>query len=191
MAVTDVRGALVLALPPARVTAAPILQAGAAELRLPTYVVGGFFRDLLLGRRPGDFDLVVQAASQVDAGAGPRLAGALARQWGGEVTTHRAFGTATWFQPRPEQLQFCHGPHRNLCPARRFAGGDPGCVNTGRLEPARLYIECARLFRVDGEGFGDVLDPYQGQDDLAARRVRVLHGLSFERIPRASSGRAL
>ncbi|MEP7356852.1 MAG: hypothetical protein ABI847_06395, partial [Anaerolineales bacterium] len=94
MAVTDVRGALMLALPAARVQRLRQIQAGAAELRLPTYVVGGFARDLLLGRRPGDFDLVVQAADETDAAAGPRLASALARKWGGQVTTHRAFGTA-------------------------------------------------------------------------------------------------
>src|SRR5205085_11935149 len=76
------------------------------ELRLPAYVVGGFARDLPHRRAPGDFDLVVQAADEADAGAGPRLAGALARRWGGEVTTHRAFGTATWFHPAQESIDF-------------------------------------------------------------------------------------
>jgi tRNA nucleotidyltransferase (CCA-adding enzyme) len=182
MAVTDVRGALALALPPARVLRLRQIQAGAAELRLPTYVVGGFARDLLLGRPPGDFDLVVQAADEADAGAGPRLAGALARQWGGEVTTHRAFGTATWFHPGQESIDFAT--------ARTETYARPGALP--EVTPAvsiladlsrRDFTLNALAFRVDGEGFGDVLDPYQGQDDLAARRVRVLHGLSFQQDP--------
>src|SRR5258706_15834314 len=89
MAVNDVRGALALALPPARVQRLRQIQAGAAELRLPTYVVGGFARDLLLGRPPGDFDLVVQAADEADAGAGPRVGGRLARRGGGGGGAHR------------------------------------------------------------------------------------------------------
>jgi tRNA nucleotidyltransferase (CCA-adding enzyme) len=182
MAVTDVRGALALALPPARVQRLRQIQAGAAELRLPTYVVGGFARDLLLGRAPGDYDLVVQAANEADAGAGPRLAGALARQWGGEVTTHRAFGTATWFHPGQESIDFAT--------ARTETYARPGALP--EVTPAvsiladlsrRDFTLNALAFRVDGEGYGDVLDPYQGQDDLAARRVRVLHSLSFEQDP--------
>jgi tRNA nucleotidyltransferase (CCA-adding enzyme) len=182
MAVTDVRGALALALPPARVQRLRQIQAGAAELRLPTYVVGGFARDLLLGRPPGDFDLVVQAADEADAGAGPRLAGALARRWGGEVITHRAFGTATWFHPAQESIDFAT--------ARTEIYVRPGALP--EVTPAvsiladlsrRDFTLNALAFRVDGEGFGEMLDPYQGQDDLAARRVRVLHGQSFQQDP--------
>src|SRR5436190_3406214 len=182
MAVTDVRGALTLALPPARVQRLRQIQAGAAELRLPTYVVGGFARDLLLGRPPGDFDLVVQAADEADAGAGPRLAGALARRWGGQVTTHRAFGTATWFHPTQESIDFAT--------ARTEIYSRPGALP--EVTPAvsiladlsrRDFTLNALAFRVAGEGFGEMLDPYQGQDDLAARRVRVLHGQSFQQDP--------
>ncbi len=182
MAVTDVRGALALALPPARIQRLREIQAGAAELRLPTYVVGGFARDLLLGRPPGDFDLVVQAADEADAAAGPRLAGALARRWGGEVTTHRAFGTATWFHPAQESIDFAT--------ARTEIYVRPGALP--EVTPAvsiladlsrRDFTLNALAFRVDGDGFGEMLDPYQGQDDLAARRVRVLHGQSFQQDP--------
>jgi len=182
MAVTDVRGALALALPTARVQRLRQIQAGAAELRLPTYVVGGFARDLLLGRPPGDFDLVVQAADEADASAGPRLAGALARRWGGEVTTHRAFGTATWFHPAQENIDFAT--------ARTEIYTRPGALP--EVTPAvsiladlsrRDFTLNALAFRVDGDGFGEMLDPYQGQDDLAARRVRVLHGQSFQQDP--------
>ena len=182
MAVNDVRGALALALPAARVKRLRQIQAKAAELRLPTYVVGGLARDLLLGRPPGDFDLVVQAASETDAAAGPRLAAALARQWGGEVTTHRAFGTATWFHPGQESIDFAT--------ARTETYARPGALP--EVTPAvsiladlsrRDFTLNALAFRVDGDGFGDVLDPYQGQDDLAARCVRVLHGLSLQDDP--------
>ena len=54
---------------------------------MPVYMVGGFPRDLVLGRQGADFDLVVEG----DAIA---LAHALARKYGGKITTHSRFGTA-------------------------------------------------------------------------------------------------
>jgi tRNA nucleotidyltransferase (CCA-adding enzyme) len=62
----------------------------ATEMHLPVYIVGGFVRDLLLGRPSLDFDIVAEG----DAIA---LARALAKKHGGRVTAHARFGTAKWF----------------------------------------------------------------------------------------------
>ena len=86
MAVSEFRAALQAALPAGQLARLRQVQQVAAELDAPTYLVGGVARDLVLGRPPGDLDLVVQARSDSDDRAGPRLAQALARQQGGAVT---------------------------------------------------------------------------------------------------------
>src|SRR5512136_333435 len=71
----------------------------AVRLGMPLYLAGGFVRDGLLNLAPNDFDLVVE-------GAAPRLAQALARELGGEVTAHAPFGTATWQTPEGWTIDF-------------------------------------------------------------------------------------
>ena len=61
----------------------------AAELELPLYVVGGFVRDLILGKPGSDLDLVVEGKAEA-------LARALSSRHGGKVTVHSKFGTAKW-----------------------------------------------------------------------------------------------
>ncbi|GIS67523.1 MAG: hypothetical protein CM1200mP6_05910 [Anaerolineaceae bacterium] len=51
--------------------------------------MGGFVRDLLLGRLSTDFDLVID-------GDAIGLSEELASEYGGQVTVHRRFGTAKW-----------------------------------------------------------------------------------------------
>jgi tRNA nucleotidyltransferase (CCA-adding enzyme) len=57
---------------------------------MAVYIVGGFVRDLLLERPSLDFDMVVEG----DAIA---LGKALAKKYGGRVTSHTRFGTAKWY----------------------------------------------------------------------------------------------
>src|SRR5258708_14269144 len=59
----------------------------ASARRYPMYLVGGFVRDLLLGRPSLDFDLVLEGDAVV-------LAQALVEKYGGRVTAHTKFGTA-------------------------------------------------------------------------------------------------
>src|SRR5437764_13965675 len=104
MPVIEFRAALEAGLPAARLERLRQIQTIAAERGTPVYLVGGVARDLLLGRSPGDLDLVVQAGDETDARPGPRLARELARRHGGQVTVHRAFGTATWQAPGGEPI---------------------------------------------------------------------------------------
>ncbi|MFN2146021.1 MAG: CBS domain-containing protein, partial [Anaerolineales bacterium] len=76
-------------LPPARLALLRAVARAAQSQQAALYVVGGFVRDLLLGRPSLDYDLVVEG----DAIA---LGRALVKQYGGRATTHRRFGTAKW-----------------------------------------------------------------------------------------------
>lgn len=157
----------------------PFLRAvrDAASARgLPLYVVGGFARDLLLGRPTSDLDLVVEG----DAVA---LARALAAAYGGKVTAHSKFGTAQWLLP--ESLRAA--PHRSLdfISARSETYKHPAALPTVR--PGTLADDLRRrdftintlAIRLDGGHFGELRDDLGGLDDLRAGLVRVLHPRSF------------
>ncbi len=182
MLAPDLRAALTAALPAARLTRLQQLQSLAAELGTPTYLVGGFVRDLLLGRPPGDFDLVAVPAPGEPEPAGPRLARAFSRQFGGALTVHAAFGTATWLDPL--------GALVDCATARTETYAQPGWLPS--VTPAadiatdlarRDFTINALALRLDGDHLGELVDPFTGQADLAARQVRILHAASFRDDP--------
>ena len=170
------RALLDQSLPPSRLALLLQVSRLAAEAGLPTYLVGGFARDLLLGRPPGDFDFVVEGAE-----AGPRLARAAARELGGEVTVHAAFATATWLDPQGAAIDFATARSEIYPEPAALPQVTPGSIaaDLGR----RDFTINALALRVDGDHYGDVLDPHRGRADLEARVVRALHMRSFEDDP--------
>lgn len=182
MAVIDFRAGLEAALPAGLLPRLRQVQHVAAELGAPTYLVGGVARDLVLGRRPGDLDLVVPARNDMDDRAGPRLAQALARQHGGAVTVHSAFGTATWVDPLGVPIDFATARTETYAHPAALPTVTPATSILADLS-RRDFTFNAMAIRLDGELFGDILDPFQGQDDLAAGQVRVLHAQSLPDDP--------
>ena len=170
----------------------------AAELDMPLYFVGGLVRDLLLGHAPTDLDMIVEGDAIV-------LAKALQENFGGLVHTHRRFGTAKWFVTPDMWHQVCTqflgeqtGSRRQL---DELAGLEPISIDfvTARTEfykePSALpEIERGSIkldlhrrdftintlaVRLDGAHLGELLDFYNGRQDLQHGLVRVLHSLSF------------
>jgi tRNA nucleotidyltransferase (CCA-adding enzyme) len=179
MAGPDVRAALEAHLPAVRRERLRQVQRLAARLGAPTYLVGGFVRDLLLGRAPGDFDFVVEAVHpRADPLVGPRLARALAQAHGGEVTVHGAFGTATWFDPQGTAIDIATTrtetyPQPGALPEVQAA--DSILADLGR----RDFTVNALAVRVDGDHLGELIDAFHGRADLESRVLRVLHPRSF------------
>jgi tRNA nucleotidyltransferase (CCA-adding enzyme) len=125
-------------------------------------VVGGFVRDVWLGSEPRELDLVVEGD-----------AAALAATLGGEVTAHEAFGTATATGT---------GWRVDLAMARRERYPAPGALP--EVEPASIEEDLARRdFTVNAIAVtlpgGGLLAADHALEDLAARRLRVLHERSF------------
>jgi tRNA nucleotidyltransferase (CCA-adding enzyme) len=89
-AVSNLRPLLTQSLPPAMWGMVLAVSQAAAELQMPLYFVGGLVRDLLLGNTAVDLDMVVE-------GDAIKLVRQLQESYGGEVHTHRRFGTAKWF----------------------------------------------------------------------------------------------
>jgi len=164
-------------LPPGRLDLIRRAAAAAAGLGMTLYIVGGFVRDLLLGRPGLDFDLVVE-------GDAIRLARALARKYGGKVTAHTRFGTAKWFLPQPKGEAGPPGS-LDLISARAESYKHPAALPT--VTPADLAADLRRrdftlntlAIRLDEAHFGQLRDELGGERDLERGLVRVIHPVSF------------
>ncbi|HEX9676546.1 MAG TPA: CBS domain-containing protein [Anaerolineales bacterium] len=176
-------------LPPARLRLLKLVSAEAEALGAALYLVGGFVRDLLLDLPSVDFDLVVEG----DAIA---LAGRLAEQFGGKLSSHQRFGTAKWRLDRDHPgLRAGLGtadepadglpPSLDLVSARTEFYTHPTALpsiarGSIKLDLHRRDFSVNTLaLRLDGRHYGELLDPWGGGRDLRERQIRVLHSLSF------------
>ncbi|MBX3084708.1 MAG: CCA tRNA nucleotidyltransferase [Anaerolineae bacterium] len=147
----------------------------AAEvLNLPLYVVGGFVRDLMLGKVNLDLDMVVE--NRVFD-----LVAELVSSYGGEVQYHQKFGTATWFLPAPESgwpLTI------DFATARTEVYPEPAIlpvVTPSTIERdlfRRDFTINALALRISPPPL-HLLDLYHGDSDLRHGLIRVLHDRSF------------
>ena len=141
-----------------------------AEKGVSAYLVGGFVRDLLLGRPNLDLDIVVE-------GDGIEFAGELARRLGARWVRHRRFGTANVTTPRKVKI--------DVSTARQEFYEAPGslpCVNPGMLEDdlrRRDFTINAMAISINAQDFGRLIDVVKGQVDLRYKKIRILHDLSF------------
>ncbi|TAK13105.1 MAG: CBS domain-containing protein [Anaerolineae bacterium] len=179
-------------LPSARLALLKAVAHTAREQGDALYIVGGFVRDLLLDHPSLDMDLVVEG----DAIA---LADALAKRYGGKVTSHKRFGTAKWqlagiaaelatalsLKDEPAMDPATLPDSLDLVSARREFYTHPTALPT--VERGSIKLDLHRrdftintlALRLDGHHYGDLLDFWGGMQDLKDGIVRVLHSLSF------------
>ncbi len=141
---------------------------------VPLYVVGGCVRDLLLNIKNLDLDLVVE-------GDGIAFARQLGEVVHARVKVHERFGTAILLLPDGFRL--------DVATARTEYYEYPTALPTVEQSSIkkdlyrRDFTINALAIRLNGKGFGEVLDFYSGQRDLNEKVIRVLHGLSFVEDP--------
>ena len=134
------------------------------------YVVGGFVRDLLIGRENLDIDIVVEG-NAID------FAHQLAKVWRGQAQTHQKFKTATI--TRLDGLKF------DFVSARNETYPSPGAlpsVEYGTIAEdlhRRDFSINALAMRLQPDTFGEIVDCTDGLRDLRDGRIRVLHERSF------------
>lgn len=161
------------------------MGAQAADMGYGFYFVGGIVRDLLLGHWPiVDIDFVVEG----DAIA---LTEALVARYGGEMRTHRRFGTAKWILS-PDIWHALGGADGENLPtsidlvtARTEFYESPTALPL--VEWSSIKQDLHRrdftintlAIRLSPEGWGELLDFYGGEQDLKNGVLRVLHSLSF------------
>jgi tRNA nucleotidyltransferase (CCA-adding enzyme) len=170
----NVKGLLRSRLPHRLVTL--LEQAGqlADHCEVALFVVGGCVRDLLLGIENLDLDLVVE-------GDGIVFARRLGDMLHARVKVHERFGTAIVLLPDGFKL--------DVATARTEYYEYPTALPTVEQSSIkkdlyrRDFTINALAVRLNGKGFGDILDFYGGQRDLNEKAIRVLHGLSFVEDP--------
>ena len=152
------------------------VQAVAAGVR-GCYLVGGAVRDLLLGEPGFDVDLAVE-------GEGIAFATELAGRLKGHVRPHEKFGTAVVVADTATgRLKV------DVASTRAESYEYPGALP--KVEHASIRSDLARRdFSINAmavslkpETFGDLFDFFGGREDLLARRIVVLHNLSFIEDP--------
>jgi tRNA nucleotidyltransferase (CCA-adding enzyme) len=149
----------------------------------PAYAAGGLVRDLLLGRgadQASDIDLVVE-------GDGIAFGRRLAEETGGHLVVHTAFATAsleggtTPDGTRIGRVDIATARHEHY----REAGALPEVSPAGIDEDLgrRDFSINAMAVALSPSAWGRLHDPWGGAEDVAARRLKVLHPLSLIEDP--------
>ena len=138
------------------------------------FVVGGVVRGALLKRASEDLDVVVEDDA-ID------FAEAAARELGGRVKKYDRFGTAI--------LLLGRGVKVDVATSRSESYAQPGALPDVDPDPIEMDLNRrdftlnAMAVRINGDGFGELLDPTGGQEDLRSGVLRVIHERSFEDDP--------
>ena len=148
--------------------------ATAAGAHASAFLVGGPVRDLLLRREAPDLDVAVEGPIEP-------VTHALAERLNARVHKTSRFMTAT--------LVLTDGRQLDIARTRTETYPRPGALPV--VEPATLAEDLARrdftanamAMALDPERFGRLIDPHDGQADVEARQLRVLHERSFEDDP--------
>ncbi len=150
-----------------------LTQAGKAApaLGYRVYAVGGFVRDLLLGRPNLDIDLVVE-------GDGMRMAQDLARRWRCSYKCFPRFGTAAVYVSREIKV--------DVATARRESYARPAALPTVEKGASIRYDLLRRDFSINSlaldlspQSFGELVDFFGAAGDLDRGIIRTLHDKSF------------
>ena len=142
------------------------IAAAAAKLDIDSYVIGGFVRDFLLKRgTPKDIDIVA-------VGSGIKLATAVANTLEGKpkVSVFKNFGTAM-IKTDELELEFVGARKESY----HFDSRKP-VVEDGTLEDdqnRRDFTINALALSLNPENYGDLLDPFNGQEDLKNKIIRT------------------
>ncbi len=144
-------------------------QASAGGLRV--YLVGGFVRDLILGVKNLDLDIVIE-------GDGIKFAQVFGKSTGGKVTVHKSFGTAT--------LKLDSGLKIDFSSARKEFYPKP--AHLPLVSPGLLRDDLSRRdFTINAMAIslheGRLIDYFCGIKDLENKKIRILHDLSFSDDP--------
>lgn len=138
--------------------------------KFAVYLVGGFVRDLILGVKNFDIDIIVECN-------GIKFAEDMAQALKAKVITHKRFGTAT--------ITLDAGVKIDIATVRKEFYPQPAClpeVSAGTLKDdlfRRDFTINAMAVSICRENFGRLIDSFGGRDDLRDKKIRVMHNLSF------------
>ncbi|CAH2559969.1 CCA tRNA nucleotidyltransferase [Cardinium endosymbiont of Oedothorax gibbosus] len=135
----------------------------ADSLQLETYVVGGFVRDILLGRASKDIDIVC-------IGDGMVLAEAVAKYKAVSVSLFKSFGTAM-LQWNGWVVEFVGARKESYLLGSRHPSVSAGTLPDDQMR--RDFTINAMAISLNKEGYGRLLDPFNGHRDLIDGLIRT------------------
>jgi tRNA nucleotidyltransferase (CCA-adding enzyme) len=134
------------------------------------FIVGGMVRDLLLGKKNLDLDIVVE-------GPAIKIGSMLAKELGAAIVIHKKFGTCSLYTK--DKLKI------DLATARRETYESPAALPTVEFSSLkedlirRDFTMNAMAVSINRKSYGQLIDPFGGQRDLSRGRIRILHDGSF------------
>lgn len=145
----------------------------AESLGMRAYVVGGFVRDLLLGKANLDLDVVIEGDGVVFIKAWERE--------GCRISVHERFRTGTIVFPGPWKV--------DIATARRefyeYPVAQPTVASDSLKHDLyrRDFTVNAMAIALSGKEWGTLIDYFGGRRDLRRGFLKVLHNLSFVEDP--------
>lgn len=131
---------------------------------VPTYVVGGYVRDLLLGRPSKDIDIVC-------VGSGVALAERVAAQLpDASLAVFKSFGTTQVKNPDFE-IEFVGARKESYERGSRKPAVEDGTLQDDQLR--RDFTINALAISLNPENFGTLIDPFDGVNDLRRKTIRT------------------
>lgn len=143
-----------------------VVSTAAEELGASAYVIGGFVRDFLLKRgTPKDIDIVA-------VGSGIELAKAVAGKLKGkpQVSIFKNFGTAM-LKHNGIELEFVGARKESYQRNSRKPMVEDGTLEDDQNR--RDFTINALALSLNKANFGDLLDPFNGVDDLEHKILRT------------------
>lgn len=146
------------------------------------FLVGGFVRDLLMGGRNYDLDLVVE-------GDAVKFGKKLADKLGAALVVHERFGTSTVVNDWPPWLgEPAHADNKfkiDIATARTERYDRPAALPRVQFSSLRKdlyrrdFTVNAMALDINSRDFGLLIDFFNGRKDLGRGIIRVLHDNSF------------
>ncbi len=137
----------------------------AEQLGSPAYMVGGYVRDKMLGRKTKDLDIVC-------LGSGIQLAEAVAAQLlpKPHVTVFRRFGTAM-FRHQGRELEFVGARKESYSEDSRKPAVEEGSLEDDQFR--RDFTINALAISLNEFDFGQLLDPFDGIKHLSEKTLKT------------------
>ncbi len=142
-----------------------LVGATADSLGRECYVVGGYVRDLIIGRSSKDIDFVtvgsgIELAEAVAAAIGPKT----------HIAVYRTYGTAQ-VHDRDLELEFVGARKESYRRDSRNPIVEDGTL-TDDLSRRDFTIK-AMAVSVNGDSFGELIDMFGGMEDIERRIIRT------------------
>ena len=142
----------------------------ADNLKMDVYLVGGCIRDLLLNTKTLDWDIVVQ-------GDGPELGASIAARLGGEIQKKSQFLTCTVILENKNKLDIATTRSETYKHPAALPEVQKSSIDDDLFR--RDFTINALALKLNGKDAFNLIDKYNGLEDLNAGLIRVLHPKSF------------